>query len=160
MPAEEDDVIPPTCEYQCNGGYWVLIGGTAPAGYYCPDILGGCSRIGDVVSVDPIPIDPIPDPIPIDPIPDPLSFPGVAVVSSQQTSLVNAGEYQFHPATESLYFSNGNAEKGFRLLAKISLSELREKFPAIAAEVDLLKNARSLASFTVILPAVPIANRL
>lgn len=151
MPAEEDDVIPPTCVYQCNGTNWVLIGGTAPAGYYCPDILGGCSVNGDIVEVDPIPIDPIPDPIP---------FPGVAVVSSQQTLVVNAGEYQFHRATESLYFSNGSAEKGFRLLAKISLSELREKFPAIAAEVDLLKNAKSLASFTVILPAVPIANQL
>lgn len=160
MPANEEDLIPPTCVYRCDGAKWVLIGGTAPPGYFCPEILGGCNQFDDIVDVDPIPIDPIPDPIPIDPIPDPLSFPGVAVVSSQQTSLVNAGEYQFHPATETLYFSNGNAKNGFRLLAKISVSELREVFPAIAAEVDLLKNARSLASFTVILPAVPIRNQL
>ncbi len=153
MPTEEEVGTPPTCLYQCDGTNWILVGGTAPAGYYCPDILGGCSGSGDIVEVDPIPIEPIPSPTPI-------PLPGVAFVSSQQTLVVNAGEYQFHRATESLYFSNGNAEKGFRLLAKISLSELREKFPAIAAEVDLLKNAKSLASFTVILPAVPIANRL
>lgn len=151
MTTNEDDVIPPTCVYRCDGTEWVLIGGTAPAGYYCPEILGGCFGLGDIIDVDPIPIDPIPDAIP---------FPGVVVVSSQQTLVVNAGEYQFHRATESLYFSNGSAEKGFRLLAKVSLSELREKFPAIAAEVDLLKNAKSLTSFTVRLPAVPIGNRL
>ena len=68
--------------------------------------------------------------------------------------MTNSAEYQFDRATDTLYFSRGRAEKGFSLFTKISMSELQERFPAVAAEVELLKNAKSLASFKVILPAV------
>lgn len=152
MPARNDDVILGlTCKYICDGNDWVLVEGTAPEGYYCPEVLGGCLEPDETVEVEPRPIEPIPDPTP---------SPGVVSVSSQQTLVVNVGEYQFHRATETLYFSNGIAEKGFRFLSKIPMNELREKFPAIATEVELLKNAKSLSRFTVLVPAIPIDNRL
>ena len=145
MAAENDDVVlAPTCKYVCDGDEWVLIEGTAPPGYYCPDILGGCLDIEDTVEVEPIPIE---------------SEPGTIGLALRSTAAVDSGEYSYHRATNTLYFSNGAASKGFRLLTKISSTELLERFPVLAAEVELLKNSKSLIGFSVEVPAVPIVKR-
>jgi len=36
-----------SCNYQCDGEEYVLVGGTAPEGYTCPAVLGPCEE-GDV----------------------------------------------------------------------------------------------------------------
>lgn len=139
------DELEKTCEYQCNGLEWDFVGGTAPEGYYCPSVLGGCfeSDLGVTIKAEPVPN------------PSAASIASLATTASPlQGAVTNSAEYQFDRATDTLYFSRGRAEKGFRLFTKISISELREKFPAVAAEVELLKNAKSLASFKVIVPAI------
>ncbi len=124
-----------TCKYVCNGIEWELVSGTAPEGYYCVQILGGCDDPGAFAMFPPAPIPP-------------------PAMASPEQEPENSGEYQFDVATDSLYFSRGSAEKGFRILSTISMSELREKFPAIAAEVELMKKAKSLVRFTVTVPAI------
>ena len=127
---------PKVCKYLCNGFEWELISGNAPPGFYCPEIAGVCDEPGEIVLLSP---EPIPENNPADP------------------ELINSAEYQYDAATDSLYFSRGEAEKGYRLLPKIAMSKLWEQFPAVAAEVELLKNAKSLANFTVVVPAARIA---
>ena len=137
-PQEEENELARTCEYVCDGTEWVLAGGTAPEGYYCPDVIGGCDDFGDTAVVQPVPN---PDP--------PAAFS-----ASTDSQISNSGVYRFEQGTDTLYFARGRAEKGYGLLSKISMSELRERFPAVAAEVELLKNAKSLSSFNVVVPAV------
>jgi len=147
-----DDELAATCEYECNGFEWQFVGGTAPDGYYCETVLGGCieSETGETIMVEPIP----------NPSAAAASIASLATIASPlQGAVTNSAEYQFDRATDSLYFSRGRAEKGFSLFTKISMSELRERFPAVAAEVELLKNAKSLASFKVILPAIRRVDR-
>ena len=71
-----DDPIPveitPSCNYECNGEKYVLVGGNAPEGYYCPEVLGPCNQgdLGEVLTgfpvLTPVPI-PVVDPPAIDP---------------------------------------------------------------------------------------------
>jgi hypothetical protein len=63
MPDDSDDggvVLAKTCEYSCNGTEYTLVQGTAPEGYYCPEVLGGCNLQGETVKVEPVPI-PLPE---------------------------------------------------------------------------------------------------
>ncbi len=147
---EEDDVLEPTCEYYCDGYDWVLVDGTAPEGYYCPEIFGGCIESGETMMVEPQKIPPPP--------PQAVASASTVIGDAIQDE-THSGEYQFDIATDTLYFSRGSTVKGFRFLAKIPMNELRERFPAVAAEVELLKNAKSLMSFTVEVPAIPIVKR-
>ena len=114
----------------------MLVSGTAPPGFFCQTTIGLCDIPGLELMAPPIAIPP---------------------PENAAEELKNAGEYQFDSASDSLYFSSGNAENGFRLLSTISMSELREQFPAVAAEVDSLRNVKSLAGFSVIVPAVRMA---
>lgn len=138
--ANLDKNIAPTCEYTCDGFNWHLTGGGAPPGYYCPQIAdhGVCNIVGEVDFFEPKPI--IPGP--------PMS----RLVGS------NSAAYQYDASTDSLYFSEGRAEPGYMFFSKISLTELWERFPTIAREVELLKHAKSLSSFSVDIPAVAIAH--
>lgn len=147
-PVTGDDELAATCEYICDGLEWDFVGGTAPEGYYCETVLGSCLEEDEGHSLM------------AEPVPNPSAAVAstasvAATASSLQEAAVNAAEYQFDRASDTLYFSRGRAAKGFRLFTKISMSELREQFPAVAAEVELLKNIKSLASFKVIVPAVP-----
>ena len=126
-----------TCKYVCNNGQWELVGGSAPPGFHCQSIAGICDAPG------------------LEAMFPPVSNPPSA---NSIEELVNAGEYQFDAASDSLYFSQGNADKGYRLLSIITMSELKELFPTVAAEVESMKNAKSLASFSVKVPAVPITH--
>jgi hypothetical protein len=147
-PVTGDDELAATCEYLCNGVQWEFVGGTAPEGYYCESVFGNCLEgdEGQTMMAEPVPNSP----------PAFASIASVAATASSfQVAKTNSAEYQFDRATDTLYFSRGRAEKGFKLHTKISMSELHEQFPAVAAEVELLKNAKSLASFKVIVPAVP-----
>jgi len=125
-----------TCKYVCNAGEWTLVSGNAPPGFFCQQTVGACDNPGEEAMFAPVPVPP---------------------PENVTDELKNAGEYQFDSASDSLYFSRGNAEKGFRLLSTIAMNELREQFPAVAAEVDSLKNVKSLAGFSVIVPAVRMA---
>ena len=138
-----DKKLGPTCEYTCDGLDWQLTGGWAPPGYYCPQISdhGICTTIGDVAFIEPVPI-----------------VPGVPEVPASPSIGANSAAYQYHPDTDSLYFSEGHAEPGYRFLSKISLAELWGRFPTIAREVELLKNAKSLSSFSIEIPAVAKAH--
>jgi len=86
--------------------------------------------------------------------PEPVNPGGPA----SRLSGANSAAYQFDPATDSLCFSDGNAEPGYKFLPKIPLAELWERFPSIAREVELLKHAKSLSSFFIEVPAVAIAH--
>ena len=151
MTDEPDVVLEESCEYVCEGNQWVLVQGTAPPGYYCPDVLGDCLGEGVTLNVEPDPLPPSP--------PIPLALASLSGGEVNLDNASNAGEYQFDSTTDTLYFSRGIALKGFRFLTKIPLTELRERFPAIAAEVELLKNAKSLIGFAVKVPAIPMAKQ-
>ena len=151
-PVVGEDELAATCEYICDGDEWNFVGGTAPEGYYCESVLGNCTELEYMESIM---VEPIPNPTP-----PAASIASLATAASPlQGAAANSAEYQFDRATDTLYFSRGRAEKGFSLVTKISMSELQERFPAVAAEVELLKNAKSLASFKVILPAVRRVDR-
>lgn len=55
----DEVVLGETCEYVCNGIEYTLVQGTAPEGYYCPEVIGGCNLQGETVKVEPVPM---PDP--------------------------------------------------------------------------------------------------
>lgn len=135
-----DKRLAPTCQYTCDGFEWQLDGGVAPLGYYCPQVYedGVCSTVGDVAFFEPKPINP--------------GGPASRLAGS------NSAAYQYDPASDSLYFSNGQAEPGYMFLSKITLADLWERFPLIAREVELLKNAKSLANFSIEIPAVAKAH--
>lgn len=61
-----EDELDLTCEYICFSGKYVLAGGSAPEGYYCPLEFGNCSTEGGIINGPPYPIEeePIPDPEP------------------------------------------------------------------------------------------------
>jgi hypothetical protein len=136
--ANFDKTIAKTCFYRCTGGQLVLIGGGAPAGYFCPTIVGSCAIEGETITKEPKPIP-----------------PGEARLSFVGS---NSAAYEFDFDTDSLYFSEGQAEPGYMFLPKISLSELWKKFPMTAREIELIKHAKSISSFFVEIPAVAIAH--
>ena len=123
-----------TCRYRCQNGDWTLIGGTAPAGFHCAQFLGGCDQEGAEIMSAPVP-----------------DAPSSLVVDS------NVGVYKFDSTNDTLYFTSGVADAGFQFFPTLTLEELRKQFPAVAAEVELLRNAKSLASLSVMVPAVPFA---
>ena len=135
-----DKTLPKTCFYVCVGGEWELIGGTAPPGYSCPDLsaAGGCSVEGATTSEEPE----------LTPPPGP----------SANSIGANLAVYQFHAGEDALYFSTGKAELGYKFLPKISLAELWGRFPSIARDVEILKNAKTLSGFSIEIPAVAIAH--
>ena len=59
--ADDPVAITRSCQYECNGENYVLVGGTAPDGYRCPEVLGPCSQ-GDVGEV----LTGFPEPIPVE----------------------------------------------------------------------------------------------
>ena len=69
--ADDPVAITRSCNYECNGENYVLVGGTAPEGYYCPEVLGPCDAEdeGEVLTgfpmLTPVPI-PVVDPPAID----------------------------------------------------------------------------------------------
>jgi len=135
-----DKKLTKSCIYICAGGEWELIGGNAPPGYSCPDLsaTGGCAIEGSITTMEPEPVTP--------------GGPASRLVGA------NSASYQFDPATDSLYFSDGKAEPGYKFLPKIPLAELWDRFPSVAHEVELLKHAKSLSSFFIEIPAVAIAH--
>jgi len=63
--ADDPVAITRSCNYECNGENYVLVGGTAPEGYYCPEVLGPCEQadVGDIKTGFPVlnapnPVDP------------------------------------------------------------------------------------------------------
>ncbi len=126
--------LPKTCLYRCDGSYYNLVGGFAPPGFYCGEVLGSCSTAGEELLASPVP----------QPFPSLFALP-------------NVGIYHVDSAGEVLYFNSGSADDGFRFYPSLTLEELRDQFPTIAAEVELLKNTRFIASLRVRIPAVPIA---
>ncbi len=137
--ANLDKRLPKTCIYHCEGGFLVLYDGVAPPGYYCPEILEGCSIEGEVIELEPTPLPP--------------SETSARLVGS------NSAAYQYDLVTDTLYFSRGRAEPGYMFLSKISVAELWDRFPSIAREVDLIKHAKSISSFSIEIPAVAIAHK-
>jgi hypothetical protein len=137
-----------SCEYECISGWFVLIGGSAPEGYSCPAVLAQCNVEGDTVFGPPAPISD--EPIPDDP-------PASLSLTSVETSSVepNSASYTYDFRSEKLYFSSGKADPGFGFFPTLTLEQLTANYPSIAEEVSIMKGMRSLASFKVVLPALP-----
>ncbi len=133
-----DKKLAKTCLYRCTGGQLVLDGGFAPAGYYCPELLGACAVEGEIIPVEPK-----------------LISPGM----DSRFLSPNTAAYEYDANTDCLYFSEGQADPGYMFLSEISVEELWERFPTIAHEVELLKHAKSLADFYMEIPAVAIAHK-
>ena len=136
--ANLDKTITKSCFYRCSNGQLVLNGGDAPPGYYCPPIAGACAIEGEIIPKEPI-----------------LIPPGEARLSFVGS---NSAAYEYDFDSDELYFSTGQAEPGYRFFPKISLSDLWKRFPLIAREVELIKQAKSVTSFSIEIPAVAIAH--
>jgi hypothetical protein len=144
-----DDEPELTCEYVCFSGTYILEGGSAPEGYYCPDEAGPCDLTGTTVNGPPLPIDEEPTPVPDPPIGEGLrSF---ATVSSES----NAATYAYHFSSGKLYFASGKADKGNGFFSSLTLDQLSTYYPSIAEDVSVLLAVKSLASFKLTLPALP-----
>ncbi|MEQ1826679.1 MAG: hypothetical protein ABL921_12070 [Pirellula sp.] len=135
------DKLGSTCNYVCDGEFWILTGGTAPPGYYCEETMGLCEEPGDVGSNFPVPIPPG-NPTPADPPSGPIPD-GSAL-------------YRYEPKTDEFYFSSaGKSPEKHGFLGKVSMKELKTLFPKIGAEAEKRSTTRMGRGFSIHIPALP-----
>ena len=140
------------CTYECIFGVYALVGGTPPEGYTCPDKLGTCSVPGDITLGPAVPID-----APITDDPPGGIEDGVSFALAQSSTESNSASYTYDTRTGMLYFSSGNADKGNGFFSSMTLDQLASHYPSIAEDMSVLLAVRSLASFKLTLPALPIS---
>lgn len=123
-----------TCSYRCENGLFVLLGGNAQPGYYCPSDAGSCSTEGEEISLPAVEIPP----------------------DASRRLAPNQGQYIYHVASKNLLFSEGKSGPGRFFPNEISIKELA-KFDEKSAELvkSMVKN-KSVASFSIILKAQKI----
>jgi hypothetical protein len=145
-----DPNLPICCEYKCVNGVRIFIGGTPPEGYECRLEDGVCTIEGELTSTVPVPItEPIPD--------DPPGGDGASFSLTASSAQPNSAIYTYNVGSSKLYFLSGKAESGSGFFPTLTLEQLSAYYPSIAEELSALKAMKSLTSFKVTLPALPVS---
>lgn len=138
------------CIYKCINGIYTLTAGNAPPGYACLQTLGSCNTPGDIVHVLPQPIDDTPT-LAAAPFAE-----GESGALLHAASSANSAIYVYQSSTGNLHFSSGEADEGYGFIPTLTLEELRSYYPSIAEELSVLQSIRSLATFELTIPALPV----
>lgn len=119
------------CSYRCTNGTFILVGGNAHPGFYCPSDAGACHVEGDE-----------------------LTLPAVELPPDASRALaLNQGQYTYHVASKKLLFSGGKSGPGRFFPNEISVKDLA-KFDEKSAElVKSIQKNKSVATFSIILKA-------
>ena len=127
-------VLTRSCQYLCVDGLWVFIGGSAPDGYHCPHIAGGCDNYQLTYSIQPVPNN-------SPPVPD---------------AEAPLATYTFDRSSKLLTFNNGAPTEGFGFANQLSLEECMKFYPELAPKFQEIQASLDLSGLKLELPGLPI----